>query len=155
MAEKLDFKTNPNTKFRDVEELSQEVARREIEALREGIDHHDRLYYVEDAPEIADAVYDELFHRLQELEESFPKLRSDNSPTRRVGAEPLDKLKTIDHAAPMLSLNAALEQSDFEDWNDFVKRETGKQELEYVLEPKFDGVSVEVVYDNRLIGESP
>ena len=72
----MDFKKNPKTKFKDVEKLSEEEARREIEALREGIEYHNYLYYVKNRPQISDAVYDKLFKRLHELEEAFPTLQS-------------------------------------------------------------------------------
>jgi DNA ligase (NAD+) len=142
----MDFKKDPGTQFKDTADMDKAAAREEIEALREGINYHDYLYYVENRPEISDAVYDKLFRRLQELEEAFPDLQSPNSPTQRVGAEPVDELAKIDHAAPMLSLNAVLEAKGFDDFHDFVRRRTGKQRITYVLEPKFDGFSVEIVY---------
>jgi DNA ligase (NAD+) len=144
----MDFKKNPGTDFKDINNLTQKEARKEAEALREGIDYHDYLYYVKNRPEIADAVYDQLFQRLEELEEAFPELQSDNSPTCRIGAAPEDKLKKIKHRAPMLSLNAALDQKSTEDFYDFVKRHSNGEDASYVLEPKFDGFSVELVYEN-------
>ncbi|MFP3870923.1 MAG: helix-hairpin-helix domain-containing protein [Syntrophobacteria bacterium] len=119
-----------------------------MEALREGIDHHDYLYYVKNKPEISDAVYDRLFHRLQQLEQAFPQLQSDTSPTRRVGAEPVDELKKVRHTEMMLSLNAALEAREVEEFDDFIRRNIGDAKVVYVVEPKFDGLSVEVVYEN-------
>ena len=142
----MDFKKNPKTDFEDSDNLSQEEAAEEVEALREGIEYHNDLYYVKNQPTIADATYDKLFKRLQELEEAFPDLRSENSPTRRVGAEPADELERVEHAAEMLSLNAALEQREIDDWHDFVTRRAEGKELVWIVEPKFDGVSVEVVY---------
>lgn len=144
----MDFKKNPKTDFEDVEGLVKEEAREEAEALREGIEYHDYLYYVKNQPRISDAVYDRLFRRLQELEDAFPDLRSDISPTQRVGAEPVDELKKVRHADPMLSLNSALEEKDVRNFHDFVRRNTKDKQVEYVLEPKFDGLSVEVVYEN-------
>lgn len=146
MAEK--FKKKPPTDFQKIEDLSKKQAQQEIEALREGIEYHNHRYYVKNDPVIADAVYDKLFHRLQKLEEAFPELQSENSPTRRIGAAPVDELKRVKHHAPMLSLNAVLEESDIEDWFDFVTRTNKEETHEYVVEPKFDGVSIEVVYEN-------
>jgi DNA ligase (NAD+) len=147
----MDFKKNPKTKFKAVEKLSEEEARREIEALREGIEYHNYLYYVKDQPRISDAVYDKLFKRLQELEEAFPPLQSDVSPTRRVGAPPADELKKVKHAEAMLSLNAGLEEEKAREFDDFVRRNTDSQKVVYVLEPKFDGLSVEVVYEEGML----
>ena len=143
----MDFKKNPPTNFKDIEKLSEAQAEKEIDALREGIDYHDHLYYVKNDPQISDAVYDRLFDRLQQLEEKFPQFQSDTSPTRRVGAEPVDKLKRVAHAAAMLSLRAVLDKAEGEDFDDFVRRNL-KADVEYVLEPKFDGLSVELVYEN-------
>jgi DNA ligase (NAD+) len=142
----MDFKKSPPTHFEDVDNLGEEAAHKEIEALREGINYHDYLYYVENRPKISDAAYDKLFRRLKDLEEAFPDLRSENSPTQRVGNDPVDNLPKVDHAAAMLSLNAVLQAKDFEDFHDSVRRRTGKRSVTYVLEPKFDGFSVEIVY---------
>ncbi len=144
----MDFKKNPSTEFKPVEDISRNEAEREIEALREGINYHDYLYYVKNRPEISDAVYDKLFRRLQELEEAFPKLQSVNSPTRRIGAKPVSKLNKAKHAAPMLSLNSTLEEVKIKDFIDFVSRESKKEHIKLFVEPKFDGVSVEIVYRN-------
>ncbi|NIQ95007.1 MAG: NAD-dependent DNA ligase LigA, partial [Desulfuromonadales bacterium] len=143
----MDFKKNPDTDFKDVEELSEKEAEEEIEALREGIDYHDRRYYVQNDPAVSDAVYDKLFARLEDLEEAFPDLRSESSPTRRVGAPPADELERVEHTAPMLSLDAVLDKKEVRDYFDFVRRKTGKNDNAWVLEPKFDGASVEVVYE--------
>lgn len=144
----MDFKKKPKIDFKDIDKLSKREAKKEIEALREGIEYHNHLYYVRNRPEISDALYDKLFKRLQELEEAFPQYRSDASPTRRVGAPPAKALKRVEHTAPMLSLNAAIEEEQIRDWFDFVQRNTGKKKLACVVEPKFDGVSVEIVYEN-------
>jgi DNA ligase (NAD+) len=143
----MDFKHKPKTKFKDADKLSKKEARKEIEALREGIAYHNYLYYIKNKPEISDATYDKLFHRLEELEHAFPALRSDDSPTQKIGAPPVDKLKKVKHAAVMLSLNAALEEHDVKNFIDFVERNTDKKKIAFVVEPKFDGFSVEVVYE--------
>jgi len=143
----MDFKKNSETNFKNIDKLSEAEAGEEIEALQEGIDYHDYRYYVQNEPQISDALYDRLFERLQKLEEKFPKFRSSTSPTRRVGAEPVHELERVAHAAPMLSLNAVLEQAGAEDFDDFVQRNLG-DDVDYVLEPKFDGLSVELVYED-------
>ena len=144
----MDFKRNPKTNFNSIDKLSERQAAEQIQALSEAIDYHDYLYYVKNNPRISDAAYDKLFKRLQELEKAFPKFRSPNSPTKRVGAKPLDKLKKIKHTQPMLSLNAALEEKEIKNFDDFVRRNSDSQKVEYTLEPKFDGLSIEIVYEN-------
>ncbi|MGM0490999.1 MAG: NAD-dependent DNA ligase LigA [Planctomycetota bacterium] len=143
-----DFKKNPDTRFRRIERLTKEQAEREAAALREGIEYHDHRYYVENNPEISDATYDKLFRRLQELEEAFPDLRVANSPTQRVGAEPLEELARVEHAAPMLSLQAVFEENELKSFLDTIRRHARDNEPQLVVEPKFDGVSVEVIYEH-------
>ncbi len=144
----MDFKKHPKTQFKDISKLSRERAREEIEALREGIEYHDYQYYVKDQPVISDETYDKLFRRLQELEQAFPEFDSENSPTKRVGGEPASQLAKVRHAAPMLSLNAVYRESEVEGFDRMVRRELGSAKIEYVAEPKFDGLSVEVVYED-------
>ncbi len=142
----MDFKHQPKADFKDIKKISKKEARQEIEALREGIEYHNYLYYVKNQPVISDALYDKLFRRLQDLEETFPEFQSDTSPTQRVGGEPLDKLKKIEHTAPMLSLNAVLNENEVRDFDRFIRRNADGQDVDYVVEPKFDGLSVEIVY---------
>jgi DNA ligase (NAD+) len=144
----MSFKKNPTTDFKDLHKLTKQEARQEAKALREGIEYHDYLYYVKNQPEISDAVYDKLFRRLQNLEETYPELQTDTSPTRRVGGQPMDELKKVKHAEMMLSLNSVLDEEEVKEFHRFISRNTGKKEIAYVLEPKFDGLSVEIVYEN-------
>jgi DNA ligase (NAD+) len=144
----VNFKRNPKTKFKSVDKLSEKQAAEQIDALREAIDYHDYLYYVKNKPRISDAEYDKLFKRLQELEEAFPMFQSPNSPTKRVGGKPVDKLKKVKHTRPMLSINAALEEKEIKNFVDYVSRNRDAIKVEYALEPKFDGLSVEIVYEN-------
>lgn len=146
----MDYKNNPTRKFKDIKEMDKREARKEIEGLREGIEYHNYLYYVKNKPKISDSLYDKLFHRLQKLEEAFPEFQSSDSPTQRVGAKPLDKLEKVRHTVPMLSLNAALEEKEAQDFDDFIRRNTDQTRPVYVVEPKFDGLSVEVVYRDGL-----
>jgi DNA ligase (NAD+) len=81
----MDFKKDPTTNFGPVDKINRKQAQEEAAALREGIHYHDYLYYIKNQPEVSDAVYDRLFHRLQELESSFPDLQTEDSPARRVG----------------------------------------------------------------------
>ena len=131
------------------EKLSANEARDEAARLREEINRHDHLYYVRNAPEISDAEYDRLFARLLAIEESFPDLKTNDSPTQRVGAPPLEAHDTVDHAAPMLSLDAVHTEAEVRQFLDFLKGELGASPT-LVLEPKFDGLSVEAVYEDGL-----
>lgn len=143
----MDFKKNPPLDFQPAETLSEREAAREVEALREGIRYHDYLYYVKNQPQISDALYDRLFQRLKALEEAFPELKTADSPTVRVGAEPVSRLKKVRHAAPMLSLEATLEEKEVRAFERTLQRQSEHTELLYSLEPKFDGFSVEVIYE--------
>ena len=131
--------------FAPADSLSEEEAREQADALREAIRYHDHRYYVEADPVIGDRVYDTLFDRLQTLEAAFDIDASD-SPTRRVGGEPVDSFDTVEHVAPMLSIDSSGEESEVREFADRAEREAGPQR--FVCEPKFDGVSIEVVYED-------
>jgi len=124
----------------------------EAEALRNAINRHNHLYYVLNAPEISDAEYDALFRRLQELEEEHPGLRTADSPTQRVGGTASDQFAPVQHTLPMLSLTNAMSEEEALEFDSRVKRFLGIDEtLIYVAEPKLDGLSVELVYENGLL----
>ncbi|MFQ5742944.1 MAG: NAD-dependent DNA ligase LigA [Acidobacteriota bacterium] len=127
-------------------ELSVRQAEGEAAQLREAVSYHDYRYYAIDDPVIADGTYDLLFRRLQELEASFPQLRSPDSPTQRIGALPREELAEVDHLAPMLSLESSHEEMKIREFDERLRRNLGIEQLTYVAEPKFDGLSVEVVY---------
>ena len=131
---------------RGVGSLTQKQARSALDALSKQIEHHDYLYHVLDRPVISDAAYDKLFRRLQELESVFPDLRSQTSPTQRVAGQPARTLRHVAHSAPMLSLEAVVDPDDVESFCSTIKR-TGGGRTAYVAEPKFDGLSVEIVYE--------
>jgi DNA ligase (NAD+) len=146
----MDFKKNPKTRFKPVSRLGKAEASREIRALREGIEYHDDLYYVKNRPVISDETYDKLFRRLQDLESAFPEFASPSSPTQRVGGKAASGLKPVTHTSPMLSLNSVYNESEVEAFDTMVRRESGRARPAYTAEPKFDGLSVEVVYENGL-----
>jgi len=128
--------------------MNQEEAQKRIEELRKAINYHNYLYYVLDSPEISDAEYDKLFDQLVELEKRFPQLITPDSPTQRVGAPPLEKFGTVRHNLHMLSLGKALTEEEFLDFHRRVKDFGGvsDEEIEYVVDPKFDGLAVELIY---------
>ena len=136
---------DPDTDFTPVEELPREEAESQAAALRAAIREHDHRYYVRADPLIADRTYDELFARLRELEAAFD-LDREASPTRRVGGQPIDELDTVEHVAPMLSIEQSTDADDLREFDRRVREEVG--DVAYVCEPKFDGLSVEVVYED-------
>ncbi|SFL39217.1 DNA ligase (NAD+) [Halogranum rubrum] len=138
---------DPPTEFDPVEALDKDAARDQAESLREAIREHDHRYYVEGEPLVADRTYDALFSRLQEIEDVFG-LQTEDSPTRRVGGEPIDELDTVEHVIRMLSIEQSGEAEDVRAFDERVRKEVGEMgDIEYVCEPKFDGLSVEVVYE--------
>ncbi len=121
-------------------------AKKKIEKLRREIHHHDYLYYVLDKPEISDAAYDKLFRELQELENKFPDLVTPDSPTQRVGGEPLKAFKTYKHKKPLLSLDNAMNEEELIDFDRRVREGLGKSKIDYVCELKMDGLAVSLIY---------
>ena len=118
--------------------------------LTRHIRHHDYLYYVKDRPEISDGEYDRLFRQLSELEQAHPELVTPESPTQRVGAPPLGELGKVPHERPMLSLDSIIDRDEVLTFDQRMQRELDAQEIEYTAEPKFDGLSVELVYDQGI-----
>jgi DNA ligase (NAD+) len=114
--------------------------------LREAIERHNRLYYIEDAPEITDAEYDTLFRELQSLESEHPELRSPDSPTQRVGGAPLAEFGEVRHRMPMLSIANAFDEEEVRAFDRRVSQAVGAPGVQYATEPKFDGLAVSLVY---------
>ncbi|MDA8162059.1 MAG: NAD-dependent DNA ligase LigA, partial [Desulfobacteraceae bacterium] len=120
-----------------------------IERLRQEINRHNYLYYVLDQPAISDEDYDALMHELMDLEGRYPEAITPDSPTQRIGAAPSDRFKTLPHTIPMLSLDDAFSEGEVADFDRRVKRFLGaNDEIEYTVEPKMDGLAVELVYEN-------
>jgi DNA ligase (NAD+) len=131
--------------------MERQEAEREIELLRQQLQHHNYRYYVLDDPQITDAEYDQLMRRLQELEATFPELIKPDSPTQRVGATPLEAFGTVLHSLPMLSLDNAFSAEEVRDFDARIRRQLGQSDpIEYVAEPKIDGLAVELVYVDGL-----
>ncbi|MFA7060997.1 MAG: NAD-dependent DNA ligase LigA, partial [Pedobacter sp.] len=131
-----------------------ELAHRRIEELRRLLEHHNRLYYQLDNPEIPDADYDLLFRELQALEERFPALVTAESPTQRVGGASLDKFRAVTHRLPMLSLENAVNEQEIREFDLRVKKILGlalDHGINYLCEPKMDGLAVELVYSDGLL----
>ena len=124
-----------------------------VKTLRHEIERHNRLYYVEDAPEITDAEYDKLFRELQALEDQHPALRSADSPTQRIGGAPLTEFGEVRHRTPMLSIGNAFDEEEVRAFDKRVREGLGAETVEYAVEPKFDGLAVSLVYRNGLFAE--
>ena len=116
--------------------------------LREEIERHARLYYVEDRPELADAEYDRLVRELIALEEAHPELVTPDSPTQRVGGTPVGELPNVRHEVPLLSLENAYAPDDLRAWVDRVVDRLDGRVPAFVCELKIDGLSVSLVYEN-------
>lgn len=149
MVERPDPDTNPyirdpDTDFAPVDTLDPERAREQAAQLRDAIRYHDHRYYVENDPVIADRTYDALFNRLATLEDTFD-LQTPDSPTQRIGGEPLDALPEAEHVRPMRSVEA-VDDADGVRAFDARMREQ-RDDVAYVCEPKFDGLSIEVIYE--------
>ena len=121
-----------------------------LNTLRDEVRHHDYLYYVKDRPDISDSQYDRLFRELIDLEQAHPELVTPDSPSQRVGASPLQELVKVPHEQPMLSLDSIVEQNEVLTFDQRMKRELETMSVEYSIEPKFDGLSIELVYDHGI-----
>ncbi len=119
--------------------------------LRRELQHHDYLYYVKAAPEISDEAYDALLHELKALEEAHPELVTPDSPTQRVGGGPVQGLATATHTQPMLSLDSSPKPEDLRAFDQRLRRAVGDERVRYSLEPKIDGLSVELVYEGGVL----
>ncbi len=123
-------------------------SKQRIEFLRAEINRHGRLYYSDDAPEISDTEYDTLFRELKILEAENPELASEDSPTRQVGARPASAFAPWSRELPMHSLENGMDEGDFQAWVSRVRKTTGASETPCWVEPKMDGLAVEILYVN-------
>ena len=136
---------DPNT-------MTLDEARVEAERLGDELRRHSYLYHAEARPEIGDDEYDSMFKRLQAIEASYPELCALDSPTQRVGAEPQDKFETVAHTAPMLSLDSTQDPDEVRRFDERMRKALGEgHEPVYVLEPKLDGASIELVYEQGVL----
>lgn len=133
--------------FAPLAEVTEGAARQEVDRLISAVRHHDRQYYVLDSPSIADSGFDRLFERLRELEAAFPDLARSDSPTGRVGGGILESLPEIAHLAPMLSLDSSGDTERVIEFDARARKMLDLESLRYVAEPKFDGISIEIVFE--------
>ena len=130
--------------------MNRKQAEQRTRELHTQIRHLDYLYYVKDAPEISDEAYDALYRELEDLEQRHPELVTPDSPTQRVGGVALDKFSSVQHTAPMLSLDSSQEVAQLERFDERV-RKAAEGEIAYVVDPKLDGASVELVYEDGVL----
>jgi DNA ligase (NAD+) len=123
-------------------------AKASIERLKAEINRHNHLYYVQDRPEISDAEYDRLMRELKQLEEQFPQLLTPDSPTQRVGAEPVAAFGVVEHRYPLLSLANAFSDDDLTAWYTRTTKLVGSRPFDFVCEHKIDGLAVALTYVN-------
>jgi DNA ligase (NAD+) len=137
--------------------MTREQARTRIEELAAEIREHDYRYYALDKPSISDAAYDKLFRELKDLEEAHPDLRPADSPTLRVGGALRAGFRKVKHTRPMGSLDSLMSETEAREFDARVKKGLGMEaglfagEIEYTAEPKFDGLSIELVYEDGVL----
>ena len=142
-----------NNKAQGKREIPPEIIEK-VKKLREEIEYHNYRYYVLDSPVISDAEYDALMRELKELEEKYPELVTPDSPTQRVGFPPAKEFRQVTHAEPMLSLDDAFTEEEVYEFDKRVKRFLGlpeNEKVEYTVEPKMDGLAVELVYEDGVL----
>src|SRR5437867_5442529 len=128
--------------------MTEAEARTCIEMLRRDITEHNRHYYEEAAPNISDREYDQLYRELDELEKKYPQFAREDSPTRRVGGQPLKQFAQVTHRVPMLSLDNTYSVEELTEFYARITRLLPHEEIPVVIEPKIDGVAVSLLYEN-------
>src|SRR3972149_7052506 len=123
----------------------------EIARLREEIAYHDRKYYVDAAPEISDLQYDRLMESLKRLEAAHPDLVTPDSPTQRVGDQPVEGLEQVEHRVPMLSIENTYSIDELKKYGDRVTKLLPPEKTDWVVELKIDGVAIALIYENGLL----
>ncbi|MDA3788170.1 MAG: NAD-dependent DNA ligase LigA, partial [Desulfobacula sp.] len=125
-----------------------DAIKKEARRLQKELTEHSYQYHVLDDPLISDSEYDDMLKKLIEIEEKFPQFSSPDSPTKRVGAPPLTGFKQALHSIPMLSLDNAFKDDDVLDFNKRIVKNLNREDILYTIEPKLDGVAVELKYEN-------
>ncbi len=128
--------------------MNRQEAKARIETLREKIEYHNHRYYALDDPEISDGEYDNMMRELIQLEEAFPEMVTPDSPSQRVGGEPLDKFKKVPHEVPMLSLENAESQNDLLEFHQRIQKQVDVSTIKYVSELKIDGLALSLTYEH-------
>jgi DNA ligase (NAD+) len=129
---------------------SAKQAKHRVDQLREELDRHNYLYHVEAKPTISDQQYDRLMRELTELEVAHPEFASPDSPTQRVGGQPIESFQTVEHAVPMRSIDNTYDEAEVRAFDERVRKNLGGEQPSYVIEPKVDGVSGSLRYEDGL-----
>ena len=129
-------------------EINQYEARLRSEELRSQLNYHNQKYYVDDAPEVSDADYDDLINELRAIERQFPELITPDSPTQRTGAAPLPTFEVVNHRLPLLSLGNCFSEEDLKNWHRRASERLGRDDFTLISEPKIDGLAMALVYEN-------
>ena len=129
--------------------MNKKEAKKEIKRLGEEINYHNYKYYVKNDPVISDYEFDQLLKKLEKLELEYPALIAPDSPTQRVGGEPVDGFTSVKHKIPMLSLDNTYNYDELKEFDERIKKNVGK--VEYVVEPKIDGIGVALLYENGIL----
>jgi DNA ligase (NAD+) len=127
--------------------MTMETVGRRIEELRTRIEYHNRKYYIEDDPEISDLEFDRLMKELQDLEKQNPELITPESPTQRVGGQPISGFRQANHSTPMLSIDNTYSEEAVKEFDTRVRRLLGDEIPRYIVEQKIDGVSASLRYE--------
>ncbi|HWR27978.1 MAG TPA: NAD-dependent DNA ligase LigA, partial [Candidatus Thermoplasmatota archaeon] len=128
--------------------MNKNDAKKQIQKLRDDINYHNYQYYVENNPVISDYEYDMLLKKLETLETQYPDLITSDSPTQRIGGEPQKGFTTVEHKIPMLSLDNAYSYDELREFDERVKKNI--TDVEYICEPKIDGASIALIYENGI-----
>lgn len=134
--------------------MSEKNIQEKIQKLSDAIRRHDRLYYIENRTEISDSAYDKLFKELEALEREYPSYIAPDSPTQRVSGQASDSLKKFKHPIPLLSLQSLFEEDEILAFDSRIKKELGLETAVYTCEPKYDGLSLEIVYKDGFFLEA-
>ena len=146
---KQEIDTKPDI---DLDEISsRETAEEAIEKLRKALRYHNYSYYVKDDPVVSDAEYDEMMKQLEKLEDKFPELKAEDSPTQKVGGEPNEELGLVEHPVPMLSLKSVSNEDEAMNFDETCREELNLDKVSYTCEPKYDGLAVELIYEDGIL----
>ena len=134
--------------------LTKKLSEKDINELKTVLRFHEYRYYILSDPLISDTEYDQLYKRLEQIEKDHPGLITKDSPTQRVGSSLNAAFPTVQHLVPMLSLDNSYNEEDLIDFDRKARESTGLEKIEYCVEPKFDGASISLIYENDFLARA-